>query len=479
MKNHSRKKIVLRALAVTAIVSIALATAITEPTPDRPNFLLILADDQGWTGTSVQMDDRMPNSRSDFYQTPSLERLASQGMRFSNAYAPSPNCSPTRCSILTGMSPARLHMTDIVGRNSGPLYEGNRLIPPPHINDIPSELSTIPELLKRFDDRYVTGHFGKWHLEGEGPGKHGFDVHRDEPGGRSKYLRPGDSDFELIFGITDEAIAFLEQRAEDESPFFLQVSHYAVHLPADARKQTIDRTLTRTPGDRHTDVMHAAMTEDLDSGVGLLLSRLEELGLGDNTYVIYYSDNGAYAQQKINNLPLANGKASVWEGGIRVPLILRGPGIQAGSINRTPAIGWDLLPTILDLAGDKDAIPENVDGGSLRELLERPGGGEVERSTEGLVFYFPHYNHDNETTPQSAIRVGDYKLIHFYETGESRLYNVVEDIEERYDLSDRMDEKAADLKRLLDNYLADVEAGLPTVNARFDPRRDPKHERRR
>jgi arylsulfatase A-like enzyme len=370
-------------------------------------------------------------------------------------------------------------MTDIAGRNTGPLYEGNRLVPPPHINDIPSELSTIPELLKRFDDRYVTGHFGKWHLDGGGPGKHGFDVHGDDPSGRSQYLRPGDADFQLIFGITDEAIAFLEQRAEDGSPFFLQVSHNAVHLPADARKESIDRYSTRTPGDRHTDVMHAAMTEDLDTGVGLLLDRLEELALDDNTYVIYYSDNGAYAQGKINNLPLANGKASVWEGGIRVPMILRGPGIQAGSISRTPTIGWDLLPTILDLAGYTAATPENVDGGSLRELLERPGAGEVERSIEGLVFHFPHYNHDNRTTPQSAIRVGDYKLIYFYETDESKLYNVVEDIEERYDLSDRMDEKATDLKRRLDRYLDDVEAGLPTVNARFDARRDPNQQRRR
>jgi arylsulfatase A-like enzyme len=400
-------------------------------------------------------------------------------MRFSNAYAPSPNCSPTRSSLLTGMSPARLQMTDIVGRNAGPLYEGNRLIPPRHINDLPSELSTIPELLKQFDDRYVTGHFGKWHLDGGGPGQHGFDVHRDDPSHRSEYLRPGDSDFQLIFGITDEAVAFLEQRADDESPFYLQVSHNAVHLPADARKETVARYASRPPGDRHTDVMYAAMTEDLDTGVGLLLDRLDELGLGDNTYVIYFSDNGAYLQDKINNLPLTDGKASVWEGGIRVPLIFRGPGIPAGSIDRTPAIGWDLLPTILDLAGYEGALPENLDGGSLRGLLEHQEGAAVERSRDGLVFHFPHYNHDRQATPQSAIRVGDYKLIHFYETGESKLYNLVEDIGEQYDLSDRMQEKAADLKRRLDSYLADVEAGLPVANARFDPRRDPNQKRRR
>ena len=200
--------------------------------------------------------------------------------------------------------------------------------------------------------------------------------------------------------------------------------------------------------------------------------------LATTTYVIYFSDNGAYVDEKINNLPLAGGKASVWEGGIRVPLILRGPGIRAGSINRTPAIGWDLLPTILDLAGYEGEPPEDVDGGSLRELLERQDGGDVDRSVEGFVFYFPHYNHDRQTTPQSAIRVGKYKLIHFYETGESRLYNIVEDIEERNDLSDRMTEKAADLKQRLDSYLADVEAGLPAVNATFDPRRDPNQKRR-
>jgi arylsulfatase A-like enzyme len=370
-------------------------------------------------------------------------------------------------------------MTDIVGRNAGPLYEGNRLIPPRHINDLPSDLSTIPELLKQFDDRYITGHVGKWHLDGGGTEQHGFDVHRDGTSNRSKYLRPGDEDFQLIFGVTDESIAFLEQRAKDEAPFYLQVSHNAVHLPADARKEAVTRVSARPLGDRHADVMHAAMTEDLDTGVGLLLDRLDELGLGENTYVIYFSDNGAYVQEKINNLPLAGGKASVWEGGIRVPLILRGPGIEAESINRTLAIGWDLLPTILDLAGYEGALPENIDGGSLRELLEGQGGGDVERPLEEFVFHFPHYNHDKQTTPQSAIRVGDYKLIYFYETGESKLYNLVEDIAEQYDLSDRLQEKAAELKQRLDRYLADVQAGLPVVNARFDPRRDPNPKRRR
>ena len=473
-----RKKIMLGAIAVASTVTVVLVSLLTEPTPDRPNFLLILADDQGWTGTSVQMDNRATDSRSDFYQTPALERLASQGMRFSDAYAPSPNCSPSRSSLLTGMSPARLQMTDIVGRNAGPLYEGNRLIPPLHINDLPSELSTIPELLKQFDHRYITGHFGKWHLDGGGPEKHGFDVHRNDPSRRSKHLRPGDGDFQLIFGITDEAIAFLEQRASDESPFYLQVSHNAVHLPADARRETIARYAARSPGTRHSNVMHAAMTEDLDTGVQLLLDRLDELDLSDNTYVIYSSDNGAYAHKDINNLPLTNGKASVWEGGVRVPLIVRGPGIEAASINRTPTIGWDLLPTILDLAGYEGALPENIDGGSLRESLEHQDSGDVERSLEGFVFHFPHYNHDNRTTPQSAIRVGDYKLIHFYETGETKLYNVIDDVGERNDLSDRMVEKAADLQRRLESYLADVEAGLPVVNAAFDPRRDPNRERR-
>ena len=431
-----------------------------------PNIVLILTDDQGWTGTSVQLDDRVPDSRSDFYHTPALERLASEGMRFSNAYAPHPNCSPTRVSIQTGKSPAQMHMTDIIGRNQGVLYEDNRLIPPQHISDIPAAELTIAELIKAARPEYSTGHFGKWHLGGGGPGEHGYDE-SDGPTANREGNVP-EPNPKRIFGVTQRASAFMTDHAAAGQPFFLQISHYAVHLRIHALASTIEKYQSLVPGPRHNHPGHAAMTKNLDTGIGMVLEKIDELGIGDNTYVIMTSDNGSYlkagATPVTTNLPLAGQKASVWEGGIRVPMFVRGPGIAPGSICHVPVIGWDLYPTIRDLLGIETPLPEGVEGGSLRELLKHNGAGRVARPREELVWHFPHYQHKKGTKPQSAIRLGDYKLIEFYETGEVRLFDLAGDLGETRDLSAEMPEKAAEMHARLRAYLAAIDAPMPAVN---------------
>jgi hypothetical protein len=292
-----------------------------------PSFVFILADDMGWTGLSVASDDRMPGSKSDFYQTPHVESLARDGMRFSNAYAPAPMCTPTRASLLTGKSPAQLHMTT-PGPADGPV-ENRKLIPPRHVTALPTAEITIAEVLRRRN--YATAHFGKWHLSGGGPGAHGFDRHDGDTGnqGPGVYADPNPKD---IFGVTSRAMSFMEDQVAAGKPFYVQLSHYAVHGPSQALRGTEEEFARVAEGHRHQNVAYAAMTQDLDTSVGMMLKKIETLGIAQNTYVIFMSDNGAGGRPgSLENAPLAGGKATLFEGGIRVPLIVRGPGVRAGS----------------------------------------------------------------------------------------------------------------------------------------------------
>ena len=356
------------------------------------NIVLILSDDQGWTGSSVQMDSRVPASVSDLYLTPNLERLASEGMRFSNAYSPAPNCSPTRMSIQTGKTAARLGATDIIdvvpdaeGRAAIPLFYANfyvnkPLLVPLPISDIPEEEVTIAEFLKQHDSDFATGHFGKWHMGGGSPDRHGYDAHHgittNSPG------MMGVPDPKRTAEVTDDGLAFIEEQVAAERPFFAQFSYYAVHTPVLAMPETIDR-FRRMDSRRHTNTSYAAMTEELDAGVGRILDRLDELGIAEDTHVIFTSDNGGEISGGVtNNSPLAKGKTHVWEGGIRVPLFIRGPGIAAGSKSHVPAIGYDFFATIADWVGASIPLPDDQDGGSLRGVLTNGGVGTVERGTE-------------------------------------------------------------------------------------------------
>lgn len=438
-----------------------------------PSFVFILVDDMGWTGLSVASDDRVPGSKSDFYQTPHVESLARDGMRFSNAYAPAPMCTPTRASLLTGKSPAQLHMTT-PGPANRPV-QNRKLIPPRHVNALPTAETIIAEVLRQRN--YATAHFGKWHLSGGGPGKHGFDRHDGETGnqGPGAYADPNPKD---IFGVTSRAMSFMEDQVAAGKPFYVQLSHYAVHGPSQALRSTKKAFESATPGSMHRDVEFAAMTKDLDTSVGMILKKIQSLGIAQNTYVVFMSDNGAGGRQ--GNAPLAGGKASLFEGGIRVPLIVRGPGVRAGSSCHENVIGYDLFPTFCELAGQRPSGSSKIEGDSIVSLLlGKEDIAAFERDRKELIFHFPHYGRGPRQMPQSAIRIGSYKLVRNFDTGNEQLFDLAHDIGEQTDLALKMPNKRKDLSAKLDAYLSRVKAQLPTVNPNYDPTQETGQRPRR
>ncbi len=435
------------------------------PALAAPNVLLILADDMSWVGTSVQMDPDLLGSRSDYHETPNLERLAREGMRFSDAYAPHPNCSPTRLAIQTGKSPAQLKMTDIINRGSGRYYEGLPMIPPQHINHIPHEEATLAELIKKHRPGYATGHFGKWHLAGGGPGRHGYDQHS---GATSNFEgRSADPDPKRTVSVTSRAIDFLRHRKQAAEPFFLQVSYYAVHLGIFAFDKTIRKFESKPKSKRHNHAAHAAMTHETDAAIGRLLDALDALELADNTYVIFTSDNGSYHDsgdtRVMTNAPLRGQKASIWEGGIRVPLFVRGPGVKPGAVSRVPVTGMDFYPTIAELLGVQAELPPRIEGGSLTELLKNGGEGTVRRRSGELIWHFPHYQTDKGSKPSSAIRAGNWKLVKLYESQEAKLFDLSKDIGEIQDVGEKNPEIARRLEKRLQAYLEEMDAPMAAM----------------
>jgi len=424
------------------------------------NFILVLTDDQGWADTSVPMTAARAHSRSDFYRTPALEKLARGGTVFSNAYAPAPTCTPSRASIQFGKTPARLRQTvvhDVLAQSRG--------------IDCKTEVS-IAQMVKAADPAYLTAHFGKWGFPPRSPEHAGYDAtDGNTNNGEGDWLSAKDNtppppdDPKRVFSLTKRANAFMARCVAERRPFFMQVSHYAPHVQHAALAETLAKCKARPRGGKCTPadyaepppernawgLLYAAMIEDLDAGLGMMLDKLDELGIASNTYVIFTSDNGGGFR---GNAPLRGGKAQLWEGGIRVPTVVRGPGVRAGAQCDTPIAGWDFFPTISDLVGNTKPLPDGIDGGSLRPLFESGNAGKVARGTEGLIFHFPWY----ADVPMSAIRLGDYKLIKNLNTGEARLFNLAEDISEASDLSKTMPDKAAELHARLTDYLKAVDA---------------------
>jgi len=426
---------------------------------ERPNIVFILSDDQDWTGLSVAMHPDVPNSKSDFYRTPNLEKFAAQGMRFSAAYAPAPVCSPTRISLQTGRSPAALRWT-----KAAPPESGHRLIEAENRKSIRAEEVTIGEMLKSAG--YATAHYGKWHLGGGGPEQHGYDESDGDTGNRDadRFVDPNPVD---IFGMGERAAAFMEKNAKAGKPFYVQMSYHALHVPENALKATRAFYDQQMPGRMHRDPARAAITTDLDTGVGRLLADIDRLGLTGRTYVIYMSDNGAGGGGGVR--PLRAGKGGVWEGGVRVPLIIRGPGIAANSWSHQRVVGYDFFPTICRLAGVQVPLPAELEGGDIAPLLSG-ADAPVKRPREELVFHFPHYQGD---TPHSAILLGQYKLLEFYETGERLLFDLDADLAERNDLARLKTQVADDLTKRLHAYLASVGAAMPKPNPGFDSAQEP------
>jgi len=421
----------------------------------KPNIILFLTDDQGWTDTSLQMMEGRPDSKSHYYQTPQLERLAQAGMIFSEGYSPAAICSPTRTSIQFGKTPARLRNTS---HNKGAA-------------DCFEEIA-LPIMFKTANPDYMTAHFGKWGLHDK-PERWGYDfssghtnnyhgdwVARDDRRGIS------DDDPKRIFSMTKKANDFMEKQVKNDRPFYLQVSHYALHSQHRALKETIEKYRKLTPGRRCTPVdydslppglnewilEYAAMIENLDSSLGSILDKLDELDIADNTYIVFMSDNGGIFR---GNDPLRGRKAQMWEGGIRVPFVIRGPGVKKGVYCSEPVNGWDLYKTFADIIGaDEKKLPTDLDGCSIKPLFTDPNVN-LPRGPEGLVFHFPYDICD------SAIRLGDYKLVLDWEKAEKHLYNIKEDLSEENDLVEEMPDKTQELFVQLARYLKTVNAENP------------------
>ena len=421
----------------------------------QPNFVIVLGEGHGWSSTSVQMDDAVPASKSADIVTPNLETLAQGGMRFANFYAASPRCTPSRAAIFTGKSPAALHMTFVgEGKADNRGAANGRVIPPDCSIELPAGETTIAEFLKA--NGYATAHFGKWHVGRVDPSQHGFDE-SDGPtnnGGPDNVPNPHPKQ---LFGMTERGIDFMARQVKADKPFYLQLSHYAFRHGEGGRHETA-KPADSAPSDP------AQAEADLDTAFGMLLKKISELGIADNTYVIFTTDHGSPGR----NPPLAGGKGTVSEGGLRVPFIIRGPGIETGTCSHVRAEDEDIFPTVAALADITKPLPVGVEGGSLAAVLHNAGKGVVKRPREEFVVHFPHYDKD-PTGPASAILLGDFKLVRTYETGALRLYNIAQDSGERHDLAPEMPDKTKDLDARLTAYLESVHAQMPVPNPSYDP----------
>lgn len=433
----------------------------------QPNFVIIVLDDQGWTGSSIQMDANIPTSKSDFYLTPALEALAKDGMTFTQGYAPAPKCSPSRNSILTGKTPARNNFTD----TDNMISTGKVLIEPSINTMLNGTDTTYTEWLKSTGLDYRTAHFGKWHqgnMAASSPANNGFDL-SDGSTNNANGDHEGtvQADPKYIFDMTNRSIAFIQNAVSDGVPFVLHLSHYAVHVNIEARQETIDLyndPVQRPRGTIHAEIEYAAMTEDTDTGIGQLLTAMSNLGIDDNTYVIFLSDNGGQLNTT-SNFPLSFGKTFLTEGGIRVPFIIKGPGIPANTYNTEPIIGYDIFPTIAELSGGSTALPSHLDGQSLVPLLK----GDSFIRLKPLYFHSPHYDANVNKRPQSALIDGKNKLVVDYETGQFFLYDLSADIGESNDLSTSLPALTRAYTIDLRDYLKSVDASMPSL--------DPSHGR--
>lgn len=457
-------------ISLLAIVPVAVAAE----RPNRPpNFVFILIDDLGWADVGC--------FGSTFYKTPNIDRLAARGLRFTDAYAACPVCSPTRASILTGKYPARLRLTDwLPGRRDMP---SQKLMRPLFRQELPLSEITLAEALKPAG--YVSASIGKWHLGGAGfgPEQQGFDVNiaGNHAGSPARYFfpytnrngsipslekaRPGEY---LTDRLTSEAETFIEQNCS--RPFFLYLAHYAVHIPLAAKPELVTAYQgPARPGQSQTNAIYAAMIQSVDESVGRLLRKLEELRIAENTVVIFMSDNGGLSVKEgpntpaTSNAPLRAGKGYLYEGGIREPLIVLWPGvIQPGRVCRVPVSSVDFYPTFLEMAGLK--ATSHIDGASLVPVLKQTG----ELTREALYWHYPHYSNQGGR-PGAAIRQGDFKLIEFYEDDHVELYNLAQDLGETNNLATRQPEKAAELKQKLADWRSRVDVQMMRPNPEYRP----------
>jgi uncharacterized sulfatase len=437
----------------------------------KPNFLFILADDLGWSQLGCY--------GSKFYETPNIDRLATEGMRFTDAYAACPVCSPTRASIMTGKYPARLHLTDFIAGGSF-FYEKYKQ--PEWQKYLPLEEITIAEVLKTAG--YATASFGKWHLSIAKKPPESLPYNPDKQGFDESFVtyKPAsnhnpESDAHNVEIITEESLEFLEKNKDKH--FFLYVPHNTIHAPILGKKKLIEKYKNKPGSDLpQNNPIVAAMIEELDNSVGRLLKKLDELKIADKTIVIFFSDNGGL-ESSAKQTPLRSGKANLYEGGIREPLIVRWPGVvQPGSICSEPVISVDFFPTFLEILGLENKVKKTIDGVSLLPLLMLTGT----LNRRAIYWHYPHY-HSSSIGPCGAVRMGDYKLLEWFDkticgTGNRfELYNLKQDIGEQDNLAKKMLEKTRELKEMLSNWRNEVKAQMLTPNLNYDPRKAQKSKK--
>ena len=480
-------KTTTRLLAVLAVLSGSPVLS-----ADKPNFVFFLVDDLGWTDLGC--------FGSSFYETPNVDGLAKTGMKFTNAYAACPVCSPTRASILTGKYPTRTQVTDYInppGRNQPEKWKRNtKLLPARYQDHLALEEVTVAEALK--EAGYATFFAGKWHLGSEGhwPEDQGFEVNRGGierggPYGGKKYFSPygnprledGPPGEHLPHRLAAETVKFIE--ANKERRFFAYLSFYSVHTPLMARedlKTKYQKKRRETAPEEawgkergrkvrlvQNHAVYGGMVEAMDQAVGDVLRALDRLQLVDETVVFFMSDNGGLSTSEghpTSNLPLRAGKGWIYEGGIREPMIIRAPGItREGSVSHQPVTSTDFYPTILQLAGLPSRPEQHVDGVSLVPHLRGV------RSLRGpLYWHYPHYGNQGGA-PSAAVRDGEWKLIRWYEDDRLELYNLVSDPGEKRDLASEQPARVKDMSSRLAAWLKESGAKFPPKNPQFDPKR--------
>jgi arylsulfatase A-like enzyme len=440
----------------------------------KPNILFILIDDLGWQDLECY--------GSTFYETPNIDKIRSEGMMFTNAYSACPVCSPTRASILTGKNPAHIQFTGHITRIGRHRYpEHGRIIPPNDKMHVELSEIMIPEALNCMG--YATVSIGKWHVgdkEMYFPTHQGFDqnIAGYEDGSPPTYWGPYESDRDwnsiiknlpdrtedeyLTDRLTDEAIKFIKDHKE--RPFFMYLSHYAVHTPLEAPDslvQKYEEKLKENPVQK--SATYAAMIEKVDDNVGRLLDEVDLLGLTDNTIVIFYSDNGGTTEATINT-PLREGKGFLYEGGIRVPLIVKWPGhIRSNTKCDVPIISDDLYPTIMEMIGEGTKPAKDIDGISLLPLLKEQT---TSLNRDVLCWYYPHYSPQAQM-PGYAIRKGNYKLIEHYDPIKLELFDLSNDLRETHNLVEEMPQKVEELKASFQTWLTKMHPVMHTNNPSY------------
>ena len=463
MKFHSRFLPLLLTCGLVALPA-GLAAAATGANVRPPNILLILADDLGTTPVGTYGNS--------YYETPNIDRLAREGMRFTDAYSACPVCSPTRGALMTGKYPARTRVTDFI---PGAAFPAARLRQPEWQKFLPLAERTIAEELSARG--YVTALFGKWHLAKgylppqsveEGPDRQGFAesfiTHKP------KEKDDAEKDAHGVEAITQRAIDFMTRHRA--KPFFLELAHNSIHAPIMAPRALVEKHRARPGSDRpENNPVIAAMMEVLDEGIGRVITKLDELGLKENTLVIFYSDNGGLRRDGAQT-PWRGGKAQLYEGGIRVPLMMRWPGvITPGRVSPMPVTSVDFFPTFLELSGQSPTQVTAIDGVSLGSHLR--GGAAPAR--EAIFWHYPHYHSAGFGGPAGAVRAGNWKLIEYYETtltGQGapiELFNLGDDPGEERNLAEREPKRVAALQERLATWRKTVGAQMPTVNPNYDP----------